>query len=144
MQDRRTIRNNCQYNVQREQRRKANRDADRLYPRWESRRYQTKGGKRNVVNPTIPSGSSTQVLQFYLDGVLDENLINPHTGRNVHATMRAAGLEVVHSNAITVIWIGEIFRVFYRKATMENAREMTVTHGGYTDEWTDRTGSLLQ
>lgn len=80
------------------------------------------------------SHPNASVFQTYLEGVLGGERMDPYAGRNVHAAMRAAGFEDIRSSAVSEIVVGGSFRARYRKETMENVREMAVTHGRYTED----------
>jgi hypothetical protein len=60
--------------------------------------------------------------------------MDPYAGRNVYTALRDAGLEDLQSSAISEIVPGGSSRAKYRKETMENVRDMAVTHGNYTEE----------
>ncbi len=87
-------------------------------------------GACEICDPSHPGAS---IFRFYLDGVLGGDRMDPYAGRNVHAAMREMGLVDLQSSAVTEIVSGGSFRAAYRKETMENVREMAVTHGTYTE-----------
>jgi hypothetical protein len=80
-----------------------------------------------------PSHPAAQVFASYLEGVMQGDRMDPLAGRHVYAAMRRAGLEDLRSAACTEIVEGGSFRARYRRETMENVREMAVTHGSYTE-----------
>jgi len=86
-----------------------------------------------ACEPCDPNHPGATIFQFYLDGVLGGDRMDPYAGRNVYAAMRDAGITDLQTSAITEIVSGGSFRAQYRKETMENVREMAVTHGTYTE-----------
>jgi len=110
------------------------------------------GAARNLVDSVRPGGTvlceepdygacepcdqghpSASIFRFYLEGVLGGDRMDPYAGRNVYAALQEAGLEDLRSSAVSEIVPGGSFRARYRKETMENVREMAVTHGSYTE-----------
>ncbi len=87
-------------------------------------------GACEVCDPKHP-GAST--FQFYLDGVLGGDRMDPFAGRNTYAALRDAGLRDLRSSAMTEIVSGGSLRARYRKETMENVREMALLRGAYTE-----------
>ena len=81
-----------------------------------------------------PGHRYAPVFDFYLRGVLEGERMDPYAGRNVFAALRDAGLVDPKSDGRTEIVEGGSDRARYRKETMENVREMAVTHGTYTEE----------
>ena len=81
-----------------------------------------------------PSHRYTDVFDFYREGVLAGERMDPFAGRHVYTAMRDAGLEELRSSAITQVVQGGSFPARYRKETMENVRDSAVKHGTYTEE----------
>ena len=81
-----------------------------------------------------PAHRSAPIFRAYVEGVLGGDRMDPYAGRHVYSAMRAAGFEDLRSSALSEIVPGGSFRAAYRKETMENVREMAVTHGAYTED----------
>lgn len=87
-----------------------------------------------ACEPCDPDHPRAAIFRSYVDGVLGGDRMDPYAGRNMYAALRDAGLEDLRSSAVSEIVSGGSFRARYRKETMENVREMAVTHGTYTEE----------
>lgn len=85
-----------------------------------------------ACEPCDPNHPGAPIFAAYVEGVLRGDRMDPYAGRNVFAALRDAGLEDLRSSAVSEIVPGGSFRAKYRKETMENVREMAVTHGTYT------------
>ncbi len=86
-----------------------------------------------ACQPCDPDHPSSAIFQFYLDGVMAGERMDPYAGRNVYRALVEAGLEDVQTNAQTEIVRGGSFRARYRRETMENVREMAIGAGSYSE-----------
>jgi 2-polyprenyl-3-methyl-5-hydroxy-6-metoxy-1,4-benzoquinol methylase len=80
-----------------------------------------------------PNHPRAKVFSDYIASTLRGDRMDPFAGRHTHQALLDAGLEEVETDATTAIVRGGSFRALYRKHTMENARELAIRSGTYTE-----------
>ena len=85
------------------------------------------------VEACDPEHPRAPVFTHYIESMNRGNRMDPHAGRNLHAALVALGLEELRNDGISSIARGGEFNALYRKHTMENAREMAIASGNYSE-----------
>lgn len=85
------------------------------------------------VEPCDPDHPRAKVFRDYVEGMARGDRMDPRAGRRVHQALLDAGLEDVRNDAVSSIVRGGEFPARYRRLTMENARELALASGHYSE-----------
>jgi SAM-dependent methyltransferase len=86
-----------------------------------------------AAEPCDPEHPRAKVFSDYIASTLRGDRMDPFAGRHTYQALLDAGLEDTETDAAGAIVRGGSFRALYRKHTMENARELALRSGRYTE-----------
>jgi SAM-dependent methyltransferase len=86
-----------------------------------------------ALEPCDPHHPRAAAFRDYVASMTRGDRMDGFAGRHTWQTLRAAGLEDLRTDATTAIAWGGTPRALYRKHTMENARELAIASGSYTE-----------
>ena len=86
-----------------------------------------------VVAPCDPDHPRAPVFQRYVESMRHGNRMDPHAGSRLHDLLLGMDLEDLRNDGTTSIACGGGFNALYRKHTMQNARELAIASGTYTE-----------
>jgi len=86
-----------------------------------------------VMEACDPNHPRAPVFAAYLAAMTRGDRMDAYAGRHVFEVLRRTGLEEISTDSHGAIAIGGSFRAQYRKHTMENARELALASGSYSE-----------
>lgn len=85
------------------------------------------------LEPCDPEHPRAQVFRDYVASTTRGDRMDAFAGRHTWQALRNAGLEDIQTDAVSAIAWGGSPRALYRKHTMENARELALASGTYSE-----------
>ncbi len=86
-----------------------------------------------AIEPCDSEHPRAPVFRDYVAGMTRGERMDAFAGRHVLEALRELALEDVRADAVSAVAWGGTPRALYRKHTMENAREMAIGSGRYTE-----------
>lgn len=87
-----------------------------------------------AIEPCDPTHPRASAFREYIAGILRGERMDAFAGRHTWQALREAGLEELQADAVSALVWGGTPRALYRKHTMENARELALDGGSYSED----------